>query len=143
MCIRDSYENQSFSALLNTFAGEASIIVGDVDSGPDYAFFAIDDRLSLWEWIARLARHADVPAWTDAQGRLNARAPRGQPAARFRWGETLLDLEATVPANTATGSPPSLRLIVIGSPVASDGKSERGRKRSRADDNKGAATNCN
>lgn len=89
------YENQSFSALLNTFAGEAGITVGDVDSGPDYAFFAVDDRLSLWEWIARLARHADVPAWTDAQGRLNARAPRGQPAASFRWGETLLDLEAT------------------------------------------------
>lgn len=89
------YENQSFSALLNAFAGEAGVTVGDVDSGPDYAFFAIDDRLSLWEWIARLARHADVPAWTDAQGRLNARAPRGQPAARFRWGETLLDLQAT------------------------------------------------
>jgi hypothetical protein len=97
------YENQSFSALLNTFAGEASLTVGDVDSGPDYAFFAVDDRLSLWEWIARLARHAAVPAWTDAQGRLNARAPRGQPAASFRWGETLLDLEATArdPATTA------------------------------------------
>ncbi len=97
------YENQSFSALLNSFAGEAGISVGDVDSGPDYAFFAVDDRQSLWEWIARLARHADVPAWADAQGRLNARAPRGQPAASFRYGETLLALHASArdPATTA------------------------------------------
>lgn len=97
------YENQTFSALLNTFAGEASVTPGDIASGPDYAFFAVDDRLSLWEWIARLARHADVPAWTDAQGRLNAHAARGQPVASFRFGETLLALDATArdPATTA------------------------------------------
>lgn len=98
------YENQSFSALLHAFASEASLTPGDIDSGPDYAFFAVDDRLSLWEWIARLARHADVPAWADANGRLHARAPRGQPMASFRWGETLLDLDAVArdPATTAS-----------------------------------------
>ena len=97
------YENQSFGDLLNTFASDAGLTVGDIDAGPDYAFFAVDDRQSLWEWIARLARHVDVPAWTDAQGRLNARAPRGQPVASFRYGETLLDLEASArdPATTA------------------------------------------
>jgi hypothetical protein len=97
------FENQSFSDLLNSFASEAGLPAGDIDSGPDYAFFAIDDRLSLWDWIARLARHGDVPAWTDAQGRLNARAPRGQPVATFTHGQTLLTLQATTrdPATTA------------------------------------------
>ena len=97
------YENQSFSDLLNTFASDAGLSAGDIDAGPDYAFFAIDDRLSLWDWIARLARHGDMPAWTDAQGRLNARPPRGQPVATFVYGQTLLSLEATArdPATTA------------------------------------------
>lgn len=97
------YENQSFSDLLNTFAGEAGLSPGDIDAGPDYAFFAIDDRLSLWDWIARLARHGNMPAWTDAQGRLNARAPRGQPVATFTHGQTLMSLQATTrdPAITA------------------------------------------
>jgi hypothetical protein len=97
------FENQSFSDLLGAFAGEAGLTAGDIDSGPDYAFFAIDDRLSLWDWIARLARHGDVPAWTDAQGRLNARVPRGQPVAAFSYGQTLLALEAFTrdPATTA------------------------------------------
>jgi hypothetical protein len=97
------YENQSFGDLLSTFAAEAGLAAGDIDAGPDYAFFAIDDRLSLWDWIARLARHGDVPAWTDARGRLNARAPRGQPVASFIHGQTLLALRASTrdPATSA------------------------------------------
>jgi hypothetical protein len=97
------YENQSFSDLLSTWAGEAEVQVGDVDSGPDYAFFAVDDRRSLWEWIARLARHADVPVWIDAEGKLNAKKPAGQPVAKFGWGETLISLDATArdPVTTA------------------------------------------
>jgi hypothetical protein len=97
------YENQSFSDLLTTWAGEAGLQTGDIDSGPDYAFFAVDDRRSLWEWIARLARHADLPAWVDADGKLNARKPAGQPVAKFTWGETLIALDAAArdPVTTA------------------------------------------
>jgi hypothetical protein len=97
------YENQSFTDLLSTWAGEASLQTGEVDSGPDYAFFAIDDRRSLWDWIARLARHADVPAWTDAAGKLHARKPRGQPVGKFTWGDNLVALDAAArdPATTA------------------------------------------
>jgi hypothetical protein len=97
------YENQSFADLLGSFAADAGLAAGDIDSGPDYAFFAIDDRLSLWDWVARLARHGGLPAWTDAQGRLNARAPRGQPVATFTHGNTVLALQASTrdPATTA------------------------------------------
>jgi hypothetical protein len=97
------YESQSFADLLSTWAGETALAAGDIDSGPDYAFFAVDDRRSLWEWIARLARHADVPAWVDAEGRLNAKKPAGQPVASFTWGENLIGLDATArdPATTA------------------------------------------
>lgn len=97
------YESQSFSDLLSTWAGEAELQTGDIDSGPDYAFFAVDDRRSLWEWIARLARHADVPVWIAADGKLNAKKPAGQPVAKFAWGETLIALDATArdPVTTA------------------------------------------
>ena len=97
------YESQSFSDLLSTWAGEAEVETGDIDSGPDYAYFAVDDRRSLWEWIARLARHADLPVWIDAEGKLNAKKPAGQPVAKFTWGETLIALDATArdPVTTA------------------------------------------
>lgn len=98
------YENQGFADLLSAWAGEAGIASGQIDAGPDYAFFAIDDRLSLWDWIARVARHADVPAWTDAAGRLNARKPSGQAAAKFRWGETILALDAHARDPVTTGA---------------------------------------
>lgn len=89
-----SFENQGFAKLLKTWAGEAQVTAGRIDDGPDYAFFAIDDRLSLWDWIARVARHADVPAWVDAAGELHATKPTGQPVASFKWGETILALDA-------------------------------------------------
>ena len=88
------YEGQGFAKLLKAWAGEAGVTPGKIDDGPDYAFFAIDDRLSLWDWIARVARHADVPAWVDAAGQLNGTKPAGQPVASFRWGETILALDA-------------------------------------------------
>jgi hypothetical protein len=88
------FENQGFGQLLKAWAGEAGVTTGQVDDGPDYAFFAIDDRLSLWDWIARVARHADVPVWVDATGALNATRPAGRPLASFDWGRTILALEA-------------------------------------------------
>ena len=98
------YENQSFSDLLNTFASDAGLSAGDIDAGPDYAFFAIDDRLSLWDWVARIAMHADVPAWTDAAGALNATPAAGQPVASFKYGETILALDAHSRDPVITGS---------------------------------------
>jgi hypothetical protein len=98
------YESQGFGDLLSTWATEAGLEGSQVDRGPDYAFFAIDDRLSLWDWIARVARHADVPAWTDAQGRLNARKPAGAPVATFRYGETVLALRSHARDPVVTGA---------------------------------------
>lgn len=97
------YEHQSFSALLKLWANEAGLHTGDIEAGPDYAFLAVDDRHSLWDWMARLARHAGVPVWIAADGRLHAHAPRGQPLGRWRWGEDIVALEAVArdPAITA------------------------------------------
>lgn len=98
------YESQGFGDLLATWANEAGLEGSQVDAGPDYAFFAIDDRLSLWDWVARVSRHADVPAWTDAQGRLNARKPSGPPVATFRYGETVLGLRTHARDPVTTGA---------------------------------------
>ncbi|MEO6407476.1 MAG: hypothetical protein ABIO45_01815 [Burkholderiaceae bacterium] len=89
-----SYESQGFADLLQAWASDAGITTSRIDAGPDYAFFAIDDRLSLWDWIARVARHAGVVAWADAAGALNARKAAGQAVAKFRYGETVLALHA-------------------------------------------------
>lgn len=99
-----SYENQSFADLLGAWGGEAGVSSGRIDSGPDYAFFAIDDRLSLWDWIARVARHAGVPAWCDAAGALHAAKASGAPVATYQWGETILALDAHARDPVVTGA---------------------------------------
>ena len=97
------YENQGFADLMKLWAGEASLTPGDIDAGPKYAFLAIDAQASLWEWMARLGQAAGFPGWMDAEGRLNARAARGQPVATWGWGRDLLGLQAELhdPAITA------------------------------------------
>ena len=97
------YENQGFADLIKLWAGEASLTPGDIDAGPKYAFLAIDAQASLWEWMARLGQAAGVHVWMDAEGRLNARAARGQPVATWGWGRDLLGLQAELhdPAITA------------------------------------------
>ena len=99
-----SYESQGFADLLRAWAGEAEVSTHRIDDGPDYAFFAIDDRLSLWDWIARVSRHAGVVAWADASGALNARKAAGQPAATYRYGETVLALHAQARDPVVTGA---------------------------------------
>ncbi len=99
-----SYESQGFADLLSAWAGEAGLGTGQVDTGPDYAFFAIDDRLSLWDWVARVARHADVAAWVDATGALNARKASGQPVASYAYGATILALDAHARDPVVTGA---------------------------------------
>ena len=89
-----AYEQRGFADLLQTWAGEAELTPGDITQGQSYAYLAIDDRRSLWEWIARLARHSDVPAWVDAQGQLQAHASSGPPVASFKYGEDILMLDA-------------------------------------------------
>lgn len=88
------YENQHFADLLTLWAGEAQLDIGELDTGPRFTFLAIDAQCSLWEWMSRLGKAAGVPVWTDAAGRLNARAARGQPVAKWAWGRDLLALEA-------------------------------------------------
>ena len=99
-----SYESQGFADLLQAWASDAGITTSRIDAGPDYAFFAIDDRLSLWDWIARVSRHAGVVAWADAGGALNARKAAGQPAAKFRSGETVLALHVQSRDPVVTGA---------------------------------------
>ena len=93
------HEQQSFSDLLGLWAAQAELTPGDIASGPSYPFIAIDDRQSLWGWVARLARHAGVPAWVDASGQLQAHAPSGPPVKTFKYGADVLAL------TTATRDP--------------------------------------
>lgn len=88
------YENQGFADLLKLWAGEAQLSAGDIDTGPKFAFLAIDAQCSLWEWMSRLGAAAGVQVWTDADGHLQAHAARGQPVASWAWGRDLLALEA-------------------------------------------------
>jgi len=87
-----SYEQRSLGDLLRQWAGEAGLTPGDIDAGPRYPFLAIDDRRSLWEWIAHLARHAGLLAWVDGAGELHCKRPGGPPARTYHYGEDLLAL---------------------------------------------------
>lgn len=89
------YEQQSFSDLLSQWAAAAQLTPGDIASGPSYPFLAVDDRASLWDWIARLSRHVGVAAWVDASGQLQAHETSGPPVRTFKYGEDLLAFEST------------------------------------------------
>jgi hypothetical protein len=88
-----SFENQSLGDVLGQWAGEASLASGSIDAGPSYAFLAIDDRRSLWEWSALLAAQAGSWVWMDADNQLNCKQP-GEPGGRsYAYGTDLLRLD--------------------------------------------------
>ncbi len=90
----ESFEQQDAGRLVRALLSDPGLSAGSVESGASYPFIALDDRHSSWEWIARLARDSGLQAWFDAEGKLNFKTVvAAAPAARFRYGESLLALE--------------------------------------------------
>lgn len=98
-----AHENRTLADLLRLWAGEAEVETGQLATGPTYPYLAIDDRRSLWSWMAELAADAGAWLWLDGDGKVNCQ-PAGGPVVRsYGYGTDLLDLRF-VERNTLPGT---------------------------------------
>ena len=87
-----SFEQQTLSGVVNTLLSDASVTPGTVDTGANFPFLAIDDRQSLWDWIATLAAYSNCYAWVDSSGSVQVKSSAGPATVTFKYGEDVLAL---------------------------------------------------
>lgn len=85
-----SYEQHSLSDLLQLWANEAGVSVGTVEAGPTFPFVAIDDRRSIWDWMAEIAGLCGLKVWLDGDGALQCKAASSASAARYVYGQDVI-----------------------------------------------------
>lgn len=87
-----SYEQQTLGDIVKKLLGTTGLPSGTVSAGNTYPFVALDDRQSLWAWMAELAAQAGLLAWVDAEGKVQVQAGAGASAATFTYGADILTL---------------------------------------------------
>jgi hypothetical protein len=88
-----SYQGQSFGDLARAWAGEASVPTNRVEAGTTFPFLAVDDRRSIWEWLASLARLSGLWVWVNADGQLEAAQPEAATSVVFQYARDVLSHE--------------------------------------------------
>lgn len=107
-----SFEQQSLSNVVTTLLNDAGINQSQADAGANFPFLAIDDRQSLWAWIASLAAHSGCHAWIDSSGVVQVKAGGGPAAATFRYGNDILGFQQ------GAATPQAGKVTVIGEGAA-------------------------
>lgn len=107
-----SFEQQTLSGVVNTLLGDAGITPGTIDTGANFPFLAIDDRQSLWQWIATLAAYSAYHAWIDNAGSVHVKAGGGPATANFSYGNDILRLQHS------QATPQAGKITVIGEGAA-------------------------
>ena len=87
-----SYEQQTLADIVKKLLDTTGLPSGTVSTGNTYPFLAIDDRQSLWAWVAQLAAQAGLLGWVDADGKVQVQAGGGASAATFTYGADILTL---------------------------------------------------
>ena len=89
--LNKSYQQQAAGAIVKDLLGEASVTPGKVEDGIDYPFYAVDDSVTLYQHIARLARSSGHLATMTPENKL-AFAPFVADAVvqTFHYGEDLI-----------------------------------------------------
>ncbi len=96
-----SFEQQSMSNVVSTLLSDAGITDSQIDAGANFPFLAIDDRQSLWAWIAVLAAHGGCHAWIDSEGAVQIKAGGGPAVSAFTYGNDILRLQTSIAAPQA------------------------------------------
>jgi hypothetical protein len=91
--VNSSFEQQNLSGIVNKLLSEAGISAGTVNSGADFPFLAVDDRQSVWAWLAELAQACGAWVWLDADGQVQVKPGGGPAAATFTYGQDILSLQ--------------------------------------------------
>lgn len=107
-----SFEQQSLSNVVTTLLNDAGINQSQSDTGANFPFLAIDDRQSLWAWMAALAAHSGCHAWIDSSGAVQVKAGGGPAAATFCYGSDILGFQHS------TVTPQAAKVTVIGEGAA-------------------------
>ena len=94
--VNQSYEGQSAGDIVNDLIGRVGVGAGTVENGADFPFYVVDDRRSVYEHIAALAKKSGYLAYFNPEGELNfAPFAAGQPVQTFTYGEDILSLQVT------------------------------------------------
>lgn len=107
-----SFEQQSLSNVVTTLLNDVGISQSQSDTGANFPFLAIDDRQSLWDWIATIAAHSGCCAWIDSSGVVQVKAGGGPAAVTFHYGSDILSLQHT------KSTPQAAKVTVIGEGAA-------------------------
>ncbi|WP_019600795.1 phage late control D family protein [Teredinibacter turnerae] len=91
--LNQSYEQQTAGDLVADLCNQAGVALGTVESGIDYPFYVIDDRINAFQHIHRLARHCGYLAYFDTTGALYfGPAQAGAAVQSFSYHNDILRL---------------------------------------------------
>lgn len=86
-----SFESQSAGDVVGHIAAEASVPKGRIESGPDLAFYGVDDRMPAYAHIAELAEMAGLVARVNGEGKLDwLPIDDGSSVQTFTWGQDVM-----------------------------------------------------
>jgi hypothetical protein len=111
------YENQSLDQIVNDFASQAQVSVGDVGSGSSYSYFVADESRNLVRQVAELAKRDGMDLYFDADNKLTLKKfEKTRADHTLYFGIDILDLRLL---NT---QPPADHLLIYGeSPSSNQG----------------------
>ncbi|WP_020408676.1 hypothetical protein [Hahella ganghwensis] len=102
--INASFEEQSASDIVQSLLGETNVGAGSIDSGEQYSFYVVSDRLSLLQHIQAISAQQNWICYCGANGQLNAHAlDTGEEAKVFAYGSDIIELEHWVQEAALTG----------------------------------------
>lgn len=91
--VNQSYEQQSAGAIVRDLADRSGIDTDSVDDGPEFPFYALDDRASALQHVAALALKSGFVAYFTPAGALNfGAAAQGQAVQTFSFGQDIIAL---------------------------------------------------
>jgi hypothetical protein len=112
--VNQSYEQQSAGAIVRDLADRGGIDTATVDDGPDFPFYALDDRASALDHVAALARKSGFVAYFTSADELNfGPVAQGQAVQSFSYGQDIIALRV------AEHTPGLAKVKVVGEGAAS------------------------
>src|SRR5207244_2949061 len=86
--VNQSYERQKAGDIVRDLASTASVDTGNIEDGPEFPFYVVDDGRSALDHIGALARKSGFLSWFTPEGDLEFKSVTGgSPVQTFQYGE--------------------------------------------------------
>lgn len=96
------YERQTAGAIVQDLAQQCEVQEAETEDGTTLAFYAADDRRSVFEHLLRLAGVCGFHLYSDVNGTLTFGACQGEERLNAAYGVNLLSIEQARAGETAT-----------------------------------------